>query len=280
MSGNLGLLFFLKRGDHYLVKVGLLTRLDREFRGLTAAYGAMPTNVPEPLRLATCRSYQVLVTRGIRHRQLLPLRGAADVDVFEKGIASFLATGARAFRRSERAVSSGGLREALARASELVGWRGWEAYWEGIRSLAERLPPILQHGDFAVNNIGVREGALVFFDWEDFGEIDLPGFDVAVLLLSLNDFSMSALVAKLDAAGSVEADIVRSGCNSLGMSAADFMDLFPAYASLYISTKSRLGYPAAVTGRIAAALAEWIRLRGAGTVEPPLAPSGGRARMQ
>ena len=278
MSGNLGLLFYLKGGAFYLIKVGLLTRLDREYRGLTAAYGAMPRNVPEPLSLATYQSYQVLVTRGIRHKLLLPLQSSGDVDLLEKGIEGFLATTARAFRRPGRGVSWDKLPDALLQTSKLLDWRGWEPYWERIRCHAERLAPVLQHGDFAVNNIGVSHGALVFFDWEDFGLIDLPGFDLAVLLLSLNNFSLTQLVAKLSGS-SMEADIVQGGCVALGISASEFLDLFPAYASLYIQTKSRLGYPPKVTDRVAAALAQWIRLAPVDAAAPfPTSLGGGTRR--
>jgi phosphotransferase family enzyme len=259
MSGNVGMLFYLASGASYLAKIGLLTRLDREYHGLEVAHRAMPSNVPEPIRLATCRGYQVLVTRGIRHSQLWPLRGAADVEIFTRGIASFMATAAQAFAGSAGANSRDGFDAALASAAARVRWHHWQAYGERVRVLASRLPPIRQHGDFAVNNIGVRDRALVFFDWEDFGEVDLAGFDLAVLLLSINDFSFAKLATKIGQP-SMEADIARSGCGSLGLSVAEFLDLFGIYASLYIQTKSRLGYPTRVSDRVALALEEWIRL--------------------
>ena len=259
MSGNVGLLFYLDNGESFLAKIGLLTRLDREYRGLAAAYRAMPSNVPEPIRLATCRRYQVLVTRGIRHAPVLPLRGATNVAAFEQGVSAYLETSARAFARSNMAPSLDTIRAALRSANERVQWPGWAMYYEGIRNLVERLTPVEQHGDLSVNNIGVRDGALVFFDWEDFGEIDLPGFDLAVLLLSINEFSYEKLAAKLERP-TMEADIARRGCAAFGMAAPEFLRLFGAYASLYIETKTRLGYPERVTDRAIAALQEWIRL--------------------
>ena len=259
MSGNLGLLFYLERGDFYLVKVGLLTRLDREYRGLTAAHRAMPSNVPEPIRLATYRNYQVFVTRGIHHKPLFPFHGAADAEIFREGISSYIATCGRAFRQSGTPVSLDRLKEALRLASDIVQWRAWEGYFERVLAIAQRLSPTLQHGDFAVNNIGRCNGHLVFFDWEDFGEIDLPGFDLAILLLSINGFSLPALRTKLSRA-STESDIVRRANEELGLSTSEFLYLFPAYASLYIQTKARLGYPTKVTDRIAETLKEWIRL--------------------
>ena len=259
MSGNLGLLFYLKNGDFYLVKVGLLTRLDREYRGLTAAHRAMPSNVPEPIRLATYQRYQVFITRGIHHEPLFPLHGAADLQMFTEGISSYLATSAQAFRQAGVPISLGGLQEALRSASDIVQWRTWDGYFERVLDIVQRLSPILQHGDFAINNIGRRNGQLVFFDWEDFGEISLPGFDLAILLLSINGFSLATLLTKLSRA-STESDIVRYANQALGISTSEFLYLFPAYASLYMQTKLRLGYPTNVADRIAETLKEWVRL--------------------
>jgi len=258
MSGNIGLLFYLENGEFYLTKVGLSTRLDREYRGLSEAYRAMPSNVPEPIRLATYHRYQVLVIRGIPHEPLFPLR-RADVGVLKEGIISFVASSSCAFRQSGRSESLERLHEALRNASRRVQWPDWEKYWERVRLFAERLTPVRQHGDLAVNNIGVHKGKLIFFDWEDFGEIDLPGFDLSMLLLSMNGFSFAGVLARLKGS-SLEADIMARIGESLGMSPADFLSLFPAYAALYIQTKPRLGYPDAAVDRIVGALSEWIQL--------------------
>ena len=267
MSGNLGLLFYLADGTVYLVKIGLLTRLDREFRGLRAGFDAMPRNVPEPLLLTMQGVHQVLVTRGVKHRPLLPLNGAERIETFARGLAQYVAAAARSFGvRGREGTSRSRLEEALMQAGARFG--GWtrERYAQGAVVLAAKLEPILQHGDLAANNIGWDDGALIFFDWEDFGEIDLPGYDVAVLLLSLNAFSFQRLLAKLRYP-SMEADIVRFACAASGFSPSEFLQLFPAYASLYIQSKSRLGYPHGVTDRFATVMEDWIRIDNAGGIE-------------
>lgn len=44
------------------------------------------------------------------------------------------------------------------------------------------LPPIAQHGDLVMNNLGIRDdGRLVVFDWEDYGALWLPGLDLFTL---------------------------------------------------------------------------------------------------
>ena len=81
--------------------------------------------------------------------------------------------------------------------SKLVQWQDWQAYWKYIASDVAALPRIHQHGDLTVNNIGIADGKLTVFDWEDFSLVDLPGFDLAVLLLSMNDFNMQRLSDRL-----------------------------------------------------------------------------------
>ena len=45
----------------------------------------------------------------------------------------------------------------------------------------DRLPHVSQHGDLVINNLGRAARGMVIFDWEDFGRVTLPGFDVARL---------------------------------------------------------------------------------------------------
>jgi hypothetical protein len=62
----------------------------------------------------------------------------------------------------------------------------------------DALPQVRQHGDFCLNNIGVDGRQLVVFDWEDFGRVTLPGFDVVVLAassLGLDHARLDALLA-------------------------------------------------------------------------------------
>ena len=259
MSGNLVLMTYPEDPKFYLVKIGIRTRLDREYRGLSIAHAAMPRHVPEPLGLGTHDSFQVLVARGIAHRQFV--MDGETLGVFERGMDAFVATSLAHFQAAP-ADSTVNVQDAVFEASGIFDWPGWRRYWDDAQRLIATLPRILQHGDLAVNNMGVADDELVFFDWEDFGQVDLMGFDLAVALLSINNFDLARLHARLKG-DSLEAGLVRRCCSRLDKSPDAFFMLLPAYLSLFIKVKSAGGYDQAVSARAVAALREWVRISGA-----------------
>ncbi len=242
----------------YLVKIGIRTSLDREFRGLSIAHAAIPRHVPRPLGLTSQASSQVLVTEGIRHEHLVLRAGQDGIPVFERGMSAFLAASLSHFQapHSDFGVN---VHDALSEASEVIDWSAWRLYLDHVGPLIERLPRIMQHGDLAVNNIAVADGELVFFDWEEFGLVDLLGFDLAVALLSLHDFDAAQLRERL-ATSTMEAGLVKRCC-LLHMSTDLFLDLFPAYLSLFIKVKRSRGYGPAVAARAVAALRDWVNAK-------------------
>jgi len=58
----------------------------------------------------------------------------------------------------------------------------WASVCSGLTNLS--LPCIAQQGDFCFPNILFHGKNIFFLDWEDFGEITIPGYDLFCLLLS------------------------------------------------------------------------------------------------
>ena len=53
---------------------------------------------------------------------------------------------------------------------------------KGLRAALQTLPPLPQHGDLVLNNLGLRpDRGLVVFDWEDYAATSLPGLDLFTL---------------------------------------------------------------------------------------------------
>jgi aminoglycoside phosphotransferase (APT) family kinase protein len=100
---------------------------------------------------------------------------------------------------------------------------------------------VRQHGDFYSNNLGLHGDALVVFDWEDFGLACLPGYDLALLLLSLNAFNPSGIRSNTveDAPHSW---ILRAGTQGTGLTTCLFFQLMPAYLAITAKIKRGRGY--------------------------------------
>lgn len=105
------------------------------------------------------------------------------------------------------------------------------------------LPAQRQHGDFVPNNFGMRDGRLVIFDWEDFGKVDVPGFDLAVLLGSLVDFHPVRLRAMRDAwlarVPDAPAPWLDEACRRSRIDTCLFLRSLPFYLSLFMWLKDR-----------------------------------------
>jgi len=202
-------------------------------------------------------SFQVLVTLGIHHEQLVLRRGRDRFRILEDGMDALLAASLSHFQASPT-DSAVNVQDALREASDAFDWADWPDYWDHIRPLIAPLPRILQHGDLAVTNIAIAGDEVVFFDWEDFGLVDVLGFDLAVAVLSLNDFDAVRLRARL-AAPTADAALIRRGCARLNLSTSLFLELLPVYLSLFAKVKRTWGYDPAVSARAVAALRDWVR---------------------
>ena len=67
--------------------------------------------------------------------------------------------------------------------------------WDRMIGTMRTIP---QHGDLAINNIGKSKQGIIVFDWEDYGHITVPGFDLCVLLFSGTRFQMNDLKGIID----------------------------------------------------------------------------------
>jgi hypothetical protein len=255
MSGNLVFLVYPKGSKFYLVKVGLQTDLVSEFEGFRAGHAAFPDGVPEPLALSRHRSFPTLVATGLWFQPLGTRRMRTAEPAVERGLSAYFRTATASFRAPPPAPHSVRIREGFARLAPAISNSAASRYVNTIAHTADALPAIRQHGDFYVDNLGISRNALVILDWEDFGRECLPGFDLALLLLSLNEFSIERLRANTRDRGA-HAWIMRIGCDGIGLSAHRFFELLPAYLALLAAMKSQLGYGKAFTARALAALRE------------------------
>ncbi len=255
MSGNLVFLVYPPGDAFYLVKIGLHSDLKREYEGFSAGNAAFPQGVPKPLALSRHRSLPTLVTSGIPFTPLGPLAMRAPSPLLERAMTHYFATATRAFRVDDRWPHSQRIRSAFESLSPEVDSDSWSDYIENLADEVDRLPATRQHGDFYANNLGLHRDALVVLDWEDFGLTCLPGFDLALLLLSLNAFSISAIRINT-VQGARHSWILRGGTEGAGLSEQLFLRLLPAYLALTAQMKEGRGYEAGLRERAIRAILE------------------------
>jgi hypothetical protein len=253
MSGNLVFLVYPPGGAFYLVKIGLQSDLRREYDGFSAGHAAFPEGVPKPLAFSRHRSLPTLVTTGIAFAPLGPLPMRAPSPNLERALAHYFSTAATAFRVDDEPPHSQCIRNAFESLSPEVTRDSWAKYVDQLTNEVDRLPAIRQHGDFYPNNLGLYRDALVVLDWEDFSLACLPGYDLALLLLSLNAFNISALRSNT-AQGAQHAWILRAGTERTGLSEHLFLQLLPAYLAITAQMKHGRGYEAGLRERAIRAL--------------------------
>jgi hypothetical protein len=138
-------------------------------------------------------------------------------------------------------------------------------------------PPAAQHCDFSYANLGIAsDGTLIVFDWEQYGMVQFPGFDLATFLVGHHHQcgttdellrSPESLIAVIDR------DLGRGFLESLGFTAESFVAVFPAYIRVFWMLK-RDGFGAAINRRVQSM---WLRLCGADSwVRAMAATSSGR----
>ena len=248
MSGNLVFLVYPPGPAFYLVKIGLHSDLKHEYEGFSAGYAAFPDGVPKPLALSQHRSLPVLVTTGIAFAPLGPLPMSAPSPNLERAMAHYFATAAHAFRVEHGPSHSQCIRNAFESLSPEVASDSWAGYIDDLSGDVDHLPATRQHGDFYVNNLGLYKDALVVLDWEDFGLTCMPGFDLALLLLSLNAFSISEIRINT-VQGARHSWILRAGTEGTGLSERLFLRLLPAYLAITAQMKKGRGYEAGLRER-------------------------------
>ena len=128
-------------------------------------------------------------------------------------------------------------------------------YWTadaGVRVL-DSLATVAQHGDFTANNIGITRSGIVVFDWADFGVVELPGFDLATLVLSMTGFEPARVLQLLAGTDPSLVLFTESACARLGLSHTMFRALLPLYLAVFLSLKSQFG--TGIRHKVATALA-------------------------
>lgn len=232
----------------YFLKCSKFNSLRDEYERHLQARELLGETVAPPRALFKSGEWNVIASAGIAAMPLT--RGSlvgrsAERDV----VAAIVACSARQSKLAEPAHTNARAdrlaqvlnetldRPALACVRERV--RAPEV-WEAVRAL----PNVAQHGDFVLGNLAWANNRLIVFDYEDFGRIQLPGFDLATLFLSLFEFEADAVrrfLASDDAQLDTLVPWLRPSCASLGLTLDTMRRLLPVYLTAFVSLKQNYG---------------------------------------
>jgi len=231
-------------GRHYYLRMTEAYDLEQEYRVARSVAELVGRFVPQPRAFFRLDKLTCMVTEGVEFEVVTGstlLEATTNAPVVRELLAYFdHAAGALA-------VSGGSTHvDDLARilTERYVGTEQEQLCTRVLETsdldALRALPAQRQHGDFVPNNFGMRGDRLLIFDWEDFGKVDLPGFDLAVLLGSLVDFDPGRLRAMRDAElARAPVAWLNEACRLARIDTGLFLRSLPFYLCLFMWLKDR-----------------------------------------
>jgi Phosphotransferase enzyme family len=219
-------------------------KIIREYAALEECSRLYPGLIPVPVIFAESDQYVILVTKNIDHT----VTELSDIFSTAGQIQTFL-TGRERMVKSMHAVSYNDHVQTLNQAltvlpkylhQDIQTIRVLHA-WD---KLLEVLPVIPQHGDLAINNMAQTGTGLILFDWEDYGFVTIPGFDLCILLVSGCNFNLSELILLIenDIHKMNEESFLSPIVHGMGIHTAQLMDLIVMQLVIFYQLKTQLGY--------------------------------------
>jgi hypothetical protein len=165
--------------------------LTREFDNLQALYRLAPRHVPRPLHLGEADGFGMLWMEGVPG-YCIPPGGRYSASSLARSV-DVLASIHRAVNKGvETSGADRHARMVAAPVASVLRHETSRAVREGCLALLETatpewlttLPVIPQHGDLYLDNVFCYRDERHIIDWEDFGAIDLPYYDLLTLLHS------------------------------------------------------------------------------------------------
>lgn len=239
--------FVDNQSSFFHIRISENISLGSEFQNHQTASYMFTEFVPRPLGYFTRDGWEIVVTEGVHYRYLSPKLAISSP--VRQGIFKFFATAtlkARIERPAEpHSVFLTKLHQHFKGSPFVSLLESWLT--TSGRNVIDALAHIRQHGDFVPINLGIAKSKVVVFDWEDFGKIMLPGFDLCTLFISMVQFDAHKilLLMETDKPGSDPyISFMQEACLALDLDFQLFCRLIPVY--ILISSYLKENYAAPV----------------------------------
>lgn len=250
---NFNFFIFCNRQDFYQVKISSERPLQKEYEALKTVNQAIPTNVPQLIGFYQKEGFEILVSKGIKHRKIKPLKSEGKIVCGE--VKTIIKRSKVSFEEKKPSqVHLGQLKTVFEYFKDRpfsIRMEEWLRKFD--YEVLNYLPYIKQHGDFTFYNMGLAGDRLIIFDWEDFGKITIPGFDVFCLtvdLLTGFDKTRIEKISKIKDYPIEIIELIEFFCNELSIDMKLYFNLYPAYALCFLYLKEKYGYSKDIIGKV------------------------------
>lgn len=235
-------------GRRLYIKASSVVSLEGEYAALLSASECVPEAVPKLLGYGRRGGFDFLACEGYSLERISGQRLMKIVEQRPSHFARLLARLGRVNLQSVEQVKSVELLDLIDRTyggssvRELI--RPWLTT-EG-KLLVASLPKCVQHSDLTVNNIGMHRDNILLFDFEDYGKVSVPGFDLFTLLASSSDFNVDLIREMMGTPGedgvvSWYSEVIECYCREVTIAEAHFRTLIPLYLIAFAALKSSYG---------------------------------------
>lgn len=222
-------LIYSDRLNFYQVKFKSNGSLLSEYVSLKLAYAAFPDQVPYPYDLHHIDGDDMLITKGISHKPME--RNRNDISSKEqRHLVDFFQDCYYRFRMSHNLNSYMQL------------FKESDPYVSQILHEINILPGVAQHGDLALTNIGIVKNGIIIFDWEDFGGVTLPFYDLTVFLCSFYNFKIETIFNVMHSKKMKMYNLIKSVITVSGVDLETYQRWIPVHLAVFSHMKDKLGY--------------------------------------
>jgi hypothetical protein len=232
-------------GKWYHVKASRFTNLGTHFERYKLGRQHYPSLAPEPITHVHIDGWSIMATYSIDHRCVVAqdLGGNSPSNLLVQDLVSYFSA-ARLLANEDA---------ALDYQHHLL--KELHSYFTATTPPPQKIlkflktddlipiPTIPQHGDFVLNNLGDAHGRLVIFDWEDYGELMLAGFDIFMLSMSVAGMNASSAItiAQTTHPNATPWAFAEPACVAIGLSYDSFRKMVPLYLVAFRYLKRNYG---------------------------------------
>ena len=235
----------VENGYHLHLKISTGASLMKEYETLKEVYAVLPKIVPKPIALEKIGLRDVIISEGVKHGILNKFDSLTInkqiIETFNKvnevSLKHFLEKKPK--NNHAAMVNDSALTlNQLDLAQPLNKWLS-----EFDFSPLKNIPYVKQHGDLASNNVGVYKKDIYIFDWEDFGRVLLPGYDMFLFAFTYYKLDLDKMdFFILSKSNNFLNQILKRYFANTGMDIHLFKKMYVAYIILFLCSKRDLGY--------------------------------------